>query len=549
MQHRSHSKKLHKNQEGALLLIALVLLGVIVLSTVYLSLVLLSEIKSTRYTDNGIVSHYVAESGIENALWKLKLAKQDGVPSEFTDLGLSPLATGQCAAEQDINGVCGDPERMYDYNKVAIAAPDYTAYNIPKNTIFSTDIYNPSIEGSSGDTGIEGAVNMDWYLESCSGSDDLETTYTPINISNLAVEQTRTQVDVCRCSSESPPYGYDCERETIGDISKSKFYRFTFRSLDQNVKKFSMTASANIPSQVEIQSTGTYRESQKKITARTLWLDALSGIFGFVVFSEQSLIKDAKSLTGAAYGSRCGFCSFSNSTTKSGCSTNTDCQQCVSGKCLDGTTNCPMGTECNSFTCGIVNTTSDTVDAAATTWFCPLENNLTSGEKDSSPINQTNAGLCNALCNGYTFCGDGTIQSPNGAGTDGDNDSNPGNAFSPPGKGFELCDAGSANSNTLPLSCRADCRLPYCGDGVTDNGIMNNAGTNVTYSEECDDKNASDSDLCYSPANAQYCKFTICGDNIIQNPNGHGIAEQCDGSALGICPPVPGCSPSSCTCL
>lgn len=521
---------MHTNQEGALLLIALVLLGVIVLSTVYLSLVLLSEIKSTRYTDNGIVSHYVAESAIENALWKLKLAKENGDPSQF--IALSALPTGQCAAEDDNSGSCDDPERTYDYTKVAISTPDYTAYNVPKNSAITADIYDPLIEGSVGLTNIVG-VNVDWYLESCSGSDRLESTYTPVNISDIAVEPTRTQVDVCTCSGQPTVYGYTCEQETVSGLSTSKFYRFTFRSLDKNVKKFVMsasTAATDIPSQVEIQATGTYRESQKKITARTLWRAALSGIFGFVVFSEESLIKNAKSLTGQAYGPRCGFCAFSTPSKSATCSTDVDCQQCISGKCLNDAA-CLSNADCVNpllFTCGIVNNTSDPVDAATTVPFCALDG---APESDVSPINQTDAGSCNALCNGYTFCGDGTIQSPNGYG-DGANSGN------------EECDAGSANSNTVPLACRIDCQTPYCGDGVIDFGDFNNNGVTVTRQETCDDGNRTshtgnnvNEDECSTA-----CILTVCGDNIINNnPNNSlGVVEVCDeggqnGSGSGHC--------------
>lgn len=48
----------------------------------------------------------------------------------------------------------------------------------------------------------------------------------------------------------------------------------------------------------------------------------------------------------------------------------------------------------------------------------------------------------------------------------------------------EECDDGGANSDTAPDACRTDCRLPSCGDGVTDTG------------EDCDDGNFVDGDGC-----------------------------------------------------
>ncbi len=52
---------------------------------------------------------------------------------------------------------------------------------------------------------------------------------------------------------------------------------------------------------------------------------------------------------------------------------------------------------------------------------------------------------------------------------------------------------------------------PVCGNGVVEEG------------EECDDGNSSNADRC-----SNICTKTVCGDGIIQNPNGRGQFEQCD---------------------
>lgn len=59
---------------------------------------------------------------------------------------------------------------------------------------------------------------------------------------------------------------------------------------------------------------------------------------------------------------------------------------------------------------------------------------------------------CDAALGSCGFCGDGI--------------------FSPVD---EECDDGEENSDVTPDACRTDCRLPFCGDGVTDTG------------EDCDD--------------------------------------------------------------
>ena len=51
-------------------------------------------------------------------------------------------------------------------------------------------------------------------------------------------------------------------------------------------------------------------------------------------------------------------------------------------------------------------------------------------------------------------------------------------------EGDEECDFGPANSDTTPDVCRSNCKLPGCGDGVTDTG------------EGCDDGNPFENDGC-----------------------------------------------------
>jgi cysteine-rich repeat protein len=69
---------------------------------------------------------------------------------------------------------------------------------------------------------------------------------------------------------------------------------------------------------------------------------------------------------------------------------------------------------------------------------------------------------------------------------------------------LEACDAGDANADVAD-TCRTDCTLPACGDGIIDSG------------EQCDDGNDIDLDAC-----ANDCTSTSCGDGSVQE------GEECD---------------------
>ena len=65
----------------------------------------------------------------------------------------------------------------------------------------------------------------------------------------------------------------------------------------------------------------------------------------------------------------------------------------------------------------------------------------------------------------------------------------------------EECDDGEENSDTAPDTCRTSCRLPRCGDGVTD------------ATELCDDGNAVSGDGCDPDCQG------LCGNEIVEPPD------------------------------
>lgn len=69
----------------------------------------------------------------------------------------------------------------------------------------------------------------------------------------------------------------------------------------------------------------------------------------------------------------------------------------------------------------------------------------------------------------------------------------------------EECDLGAGNSDAPNSPCRTTCRVPFCGDGIADDG------------EECDDGNRVNADGC-----SNTCRLPACGDGVVQ------AGEACD---------------------
>ena len=72
----------------------------------------------------------------------------------------------------------------------------------------------------------------------------------------------------------------------------------------------------------------------------------------------------------------------------------------------------------------------------------------------------------------------------------------------------ELCDDGTANSDSTPGACRTDCTLPYCGDGIADPSEQCDLGTQNSDTQR---------DSCRTD-----CRFPYCGDGVRDSD------EECD---------------------
>ncbi|MEM9488906.1 MAG: DUF4215 domain-containing protein [Myxococcota bacterium] len=97
-----------------------------------------------------------------------------------------------------------------------------------------------------------------------------------------------------------------------------------------------------------------------------------------------------------------------------------------------------------------------------------------------------------------------------------------------------LCGAISrdgGNRDDSPDTCREDCRLPYCGDGVVDTGVLSDGAMSA---EACDD-GGLDTETCDSD-----CTAPVCGDGYLNRAAG----ELCDSNGANS----PDCD-SDCTAV
>ncbi len=113
--------------------------------------------------------------------------------------------------------------------------------------------------------------------------------------------------------------------------------------------------------------------------------------------------------------------------------------------------------------------------------------------------NTENGDGCSADCRSLEFCGNGVVDAG------------------------EECDNGTSNSWTPDATCRPNCMLPSCGDGVVDSAL----------GEECDDGMANSDEPDVSCRTD--CTPRRCGDGIVDS------GEECDDGTANLDEPDASC--------
>lgn len=147
----------------------------------------------------------------------------------------------------------------------------------------------------------------------------------------------------------------------------------------------------------------------------------------------------------------------------------------------------------------------------------------------SGPAGTEGKGICKA---GTKTCSDGSMgacagevlptQEICGNGLDDDCDGVADNGCPVCGnnivEGSEVCDNGDNNNDTKYDACKTDCsgKVPaICGNGIVEGAEQCDGAVGVGPHQKCE----SDCTLT---------NLTYCGDGTVQNPNGEGVAEECD---------------------
>lgn len=278
-----------KIEKGNVLLLALLVMAGIMTAALGIGAIILNEIRQARNIDFSTVAYYAAESGVEQALYKLR--KEDAVLT---------CPSGEC----DLNGFCsagdkepclrssGDLSNQSSWTRT-VTDKEWQIYGtIKKDESMQVDLYDP--EGGTA-AGIE-SIKIKWAPE-C----------VPPAASIIEVGYIGWDPGIGWLASSEQRFKYSSLASPVinNGFASSKSYRLRIKALFCDASNVTVTAWGSdnaadppkeIPGRIILTSTGEYGTLRQAVRMNMPRKSPMSGLYDYVLFSECSLVKGEPSI-------------------------------------------------------------------------------------------------------------------------------------------------------------------------------------------------------------------------------------------------------------
>lgn len=257
------NRKRLATQEGSLLLMSMLILSGIVTAASTMGIVTIQNLRQSIAIDQGLVAFYAAESGIEGGLYELR--------KKETAAASLPLA--------------GTLTNTATWNRVITTTLPSLQKDIAKNDFWEINLYDADNSLSPLASPIK-SVKIAWTGP---GTEWIEAEVEPWTTGGVLGTPVKSLF-----SSASNPAVVNLQDAT------TVLYRLRIKALYSNLTAVTVTAwsglnasgsQVNIPAQVTMIATGAFRRTKQAVRATMPHRSPLSGIFDYVLFAEDDLVK------------------------------------------------------------------------------------------------------------------------------------------------------------------------------------------------------------------------------------------------------------------
>lgn len=309
----------HKNQSGVILLLVILIVTALLSTSAIFGGLILRDIQQSRLIDQSMQAFYLAESGVERALYQVRHLEAVQ-PQDCRDLMIGGSscddATGFCSGTS-VNCITADKGNLiWPKGNWAIAVKNEkeVAVNLRAGESVQIDLFNPyktsesqtKIESFLIGTGDNSAAtiygelnNLTWLLGGNNFCALPAPAWPTISRNFVTINEEGTSgyltaicdKDSLDCLGINPDCSYilRLSNNVFAEDSAAKVFKITIYKKASEVDP--ATDQLEIPSRLDISAKAIFGNSSQLVRAKTPMRPPLSGLYDFVIFSEQAIVK------------------------------------------------------------------------------------------------------------------------------------------------------------------------------------------------------------------------------------------------------------------
>lgn len=278
---------LRNDERGVILVLTIMMMAVLFTIAVGFAIFIISDIRQAVQIDNSVLAYYGAEAGLERSLFLFR-------KSEIENAGaLKNILSGDISLT---NGVKWNIGGSTDFE------PNFLRQRLYSGQSVKLYFLNRSTSG------LPERINIDW--DKCDGcATKLQVIFTQLNpqideegaviyhsdknkVKNIPSDPACEKFldeEVADNSGSNPPYDYVVEIRSLGTTNNDFIENLNVLAYDGDSCSGSFNPEAI--TNITLRSTGSYNRARQEIIAQIPPRDPVSGLLGYVLFSEEDITK------------------------------------------------------------------------------------------------------------------------------------------------------------------------------------------------------------------------------------------------------------------
>lgn len=310
-----------KRQSGIVLILAVLIIAVVLYSAIIFNNLVISNIQESRLIDQSIASYYLAESGAEHALYQTRrlMAVKSVDCSKIVPGSTCQNSGGSygfCSLTSDKIACITDNQGSLDVNgswQITVNNETESTVNLNVGDSFQLDLFSPyqagdfqtNIQSFLVNSNITGGTqlyaeltNLTWLV---GGTVNCPLdTFVPARPAiskgqiNLDAQTGYSSTGYLTKLANDPEINPNCSYvlRLSNILNGAEPGQFSVSIYDKAINVDPTTDQLEIPSRLVIDSQATVGRSQQSVRIKTPIRPPLSGLYDFVLFSEQEVVKN-----------------------------------------------------------------------------------------------------------------------------------------------------------------------------------------------------------------------------------------------------------------